>query len=593
MEWPPASDPPSFTAAVEAFFDSPGREPDAGPLGGLLARLEELRKGDQPAAWDKALELLADASRDQKWREPIEKSGLLKYYLENLGPAALPTASSKQLLRAVGNGVADRDESRAVVLPFLDKIISCLQDPALTPVAISVLYNTCLGYEPAQKEAAGLRLDRHLCRLLSDESQNESQVIELLAWVSDNLSEDVLAESEDCLNAIMQYFPACEEWEDFKGLIAAASVYLQDSTIQNKILRSDGLTQITRMLKLKTDQLDLLQQAMDEEDKKDFQEDLRITTGLVMNTIAAITASDDFAVFYNLTSPLIREQGTWLSSPSPILQTCACITLGNIAVSDAINIAMVHDQSYHLPTLAILRSPAAERTLLYLAAGFLRHLAQPAANVDAVAAADALPTLTALLARRETELDFEVAAVLRRLVNHSFATAAALARDADALAALLAAARQTKTGFEVGRLLIAICRQLRAREKAAGGGGGSAATEEPWRGLLALADATRPLLLMVRQEQVPALASEAWFGFGLVAGAAGGARRVADAFAEEEDWAVVRDAVTKGEEGSPNRENARAAVHLVAAGLEEGDPLKGRFERLVRESREGVAVVEG
>lgn len=84
--------------------------------------------------------------RPAKWREPIEQSGILKHYLENLDAASLPPASSKQLLRAIGNGVADRDESRAVVLAFLDKIMSCLQTPALLPVAISVLYNTCLGY---------------------------------------------------------------------------------------------------------------------------------------------------------------------------------------------------------------------------------------------------------------------------------------------------------------------------------------------------------------------------------------------------------------------------------------------------------------
>ncbi|KAF4306922.1 hypothetical protein GTA08_BOTSDO05633 [Botryosphaeria dothidea] len=585
MEWPSASQPLSLIKAAKAFFDSPDQEPALEALEGLTARLEELRKGDQPKLWDRLLELLADASRDQKWREPIEKSGLLKYHLENLDPATLPATSSKQLLRAIGNGVADRDESRAVVLPFLDKIISCLQNPALAPVAISVLYNTCLGYEPAQKEAAGLRLDRQLCHHLSNETANVSQVIELLAWVSDNLSEDALSESADCLDAIMQYFPSCEEWEDFKNLIASASVYLQDSIIQSKILHSDGLTKITQMLKLKTEQLPLLQLTLDEEEKNDFLEDLRITTGIVMNTIASITALDDFTRLYDLSSPLIQEQGAWLPASSPILQTCACITLGNIAVSDEINISMVHQHRYHLPTLAILSaSPTPDRTLLYLAAGFLRHLAQPAANVEAVSSAGAIPTLAALLSRRETELDFEIAAVLRRLVNHSSANAATLAKDTDTVAKLLVAAKQSKTGFEVGRLLIAIARKLHERQSSS-----SDDTEMPelWRSLVSHEEVMRPLLLMVRQDQVPALAAEGWFGFGLFAGTNEGARKVADMFADEDDWKVLREAVTKGEEGGANTKNALTAVHLVARGMdEEGE--KAKWEALAKEGRDGM-----
>ncbi|KKY21203.1 putative gtp binding protein [Diplodia seriata] len=586
MDWPAADDPLSLIGAVKAFLDSPDQEPSRQSLEPLLARLDELRRGDQPELWDRLIELLADACRDPKWREPIEQSGILKYYLESLDAASLPTASSKQLLRAVGNGVADRDESRAVVLPFLDKIMSCLQNPALLPVAVSVLYNTCLGYDPAQKEAAGLRLDRQLCRHLADDPPNVSQLIELLAWVSDKLSDDVLAESEDCLSAIMQSLSSCEEWEDFKHLIAAASVYLQDGSIQSKILHSDGMSQITALLKQKTDQLDQLQASMDDDEKKDFLEDLRIATGLVMNAIAAITASDDFTRLYTLSSPLIREQGAWLSSPSPILRTCACITLGNIAVSDAVNVDMVHEHSHHLPTLRILQT-ATDRTELYLAAGFLRHLAQPAANVEPVTQATPppLPTLVALLDRKEPELDFEAAAVLRRLVNNSRATAAELAKDDTTLDKLLTAAKQTKTGFEVGRLLIAVCRKLRERQHdPAEPDAVKADTERCWASLLAHDELLRPLVLMVRQEQVPALASEAWFGLGLlVAAPTAGVRKVADAFAEDEDnWNALRKAATTGDRESADRKNVMTTVNLVAQLLDEGEE-KQRWSELLKE----------
>ncbi|OJD39781.1 gtp binding protein [Diplodia corticola] len=586
MEWPAADNAPALAKAVKAFFDSPGQEPSAQSLERLLPRLQAVRRGDQPELWDKLIESLADACRDPTWREPIERAGLLKYCLESLDAAELPVDSSKQLLRAIGNGVADRDESRAVVLPFLDKIMSCLQNPALLPVAISVLYNTCLGYDPAQKEAAGLRLDRQLCRHLSDDPPNVSQLIELLAWVSDKLSDDVLGESEDCLNATIQYLSSCEEWEDFKHLIAAASVYLQDSSVQAKVLHSDGMSQITTLLKQKTDQLDQLQASMRDDEKKGFLEDLRIATGLVMNAIAAITASDDFTRLYTLSSPLIREQGAWLSSPSPILRTCACITLGNIAVSDAVNIDMVHEHSHHLPTLRILAT-STDRTELYLAAGFLRHLAQPAANVEPVTAAQPLPTLAALLDRKEPELDFEAAAVLRRLVNNSRATAVALAQDTPTLDKLLTAAKQTKTGFEVGRLLIAICRRLSERQSdeqaAAAAAAAADSTDRCWTSLLAHDELLRPLVLMVRQEQVPALASEAWFGLGLVvASSPAGARKVVDAFEDEDNWNALRAAVTTGDAGGADRKNVVTTVNVVAQSLEEGAE-KQRWVELAKE----------
>lgn len=66
MEWPSASQPLSLIKAAKAFFDSPDQEPAPEALEGLTARLEELRKGDQPELWDRLLELLADASRDRE-----------------------------------------------------------------------------------------------------------------------------------------------------------------------------------------------------------------------------------------------------------------------------------------------------------------------------------------------------------------------------------------------------------------------------------------------------------------------------------------------------------------------------------------------
>ncbi|KAF2144943.1 uncharacterized protein K452DRAFT_356293 [Aplosporella prunicola CBS 121167] len=554
MEWPPASSPAAVVAALQTFLATPPTGNPVEPLELLCDRLEELGKSDL-AAWARAFELLADACRKSSWREPVEQSGLLKYYLEKLDHATLPTEVSKQLLRAVGNAVADRDESRAVVLPCLEKVVSCLQDRTLMPMAISVLYNVSLGYEPAYKEAAGLRLDRQLCRLLSVDSPVHSQSIELLSLVSDQLTETVLSDSEDCLTEILAAISACDDWDDYKNLQAAASVYLQDESIRQKTLQSDGLQQIARTL-LKADELAGAQrQDLDsDEARKEFENEMRLTTGLVLNEVAKITADDAFNQRNSLASPFILEQGRWLQqrSDSPGLQTCACITLGNLAVSDAVCTAMVHEHAYHVPLIELFATattdPAAatdDRTLLFLAAGFLRHLAQPRANAAPVAAAGAVPAVARLLARKQPELDLEVAAILRRLVNDSFENAGAVIRHGDdaseltppstntsptttpnaatsppnaLIPALLSTTSQTKTAFEVGRLLVSLCRELRKAPP-----GASAETQELWARLLRWPGVTTPLALMARQEQVPALRSEALFGFSLMAASREGA----------------------------------------------------------------------
>ncbi|KAK7538604.1 uncharacterized protein J3D65DRAFT_336216 [Phyllosticta citribraziliensis] len=576
MEWPSGAKPLSFKKALVSYLEDPEQPKDINDLRSLPVRLEELR-GEEPTAWDNALELLANTCRNPKWREPVEKSGLLHYYLDNLDPDALPATSSTQLLRAIGNGVADRDESRSVTLPFLKNIAACLRKETLQTVALSVLYNTCLGYQPAQKEAAGLRLDRDLTKLLDDDNPMVSQVCELLAWITNELPEDGLEGSEDCLEAIIRYTASCEEWEDFKSIIAAASVYLQDPTIQKKLLLSDGFEQIISLLKKKTDQLAVLKHSMSEEEHKSFEEDLRIATGLVMNNLATITASDDFPRKYSLESRLIAEQGEWLAEGHPILQTCACILLGNLAISDETNIKMVQEMQWHIPTINILKTRS-DRTLLFLAAGYLRHLAQPKENVETVSDADAIPVCAALLSQKQPELDFEIAAIFRRLTNHSFNNTAKLVHHEEAMEKLLAATSATRTAFEVGRLLVVMSRRLREAE----GARRQQETTELWDRLFSHRDIVKPLLLMVKQEQVPVLAAEAWFGLGLMAADQQGARIIADAFRDEEAFAQLESALTG--ENEANKGNSSTLVHLLAPHAED-DELKAKFEGLAKQSQ--------
>ena len=164
-----------------------------------------------------------------------------------------------------------------------------------------------------------------------------------------------------------------------------------------------------------------------------------------------------------------------------------------------------------------------------------------------------------------------------------------LAKDGATLGKLLVATKQTKTGFEVGRLLIAIFRKLRERQHdPAEDDTAKADVEQCWTSLLTHNELLRPLELMVRQEQVPALASEAWFGLGLVASSPAGARKVADVFKDEDNWKALRNAATTGDRESADRKNVMTTVHVVARSLEGEE--KQRWEEMAKECWDGSAL---
>ncbi|KAF2086787.1 hypothetical protein K490DRAFT_66564 [Saccharata proteae CBS 121410] len=520
------------------------------------------------------------------WREPVEKSGLLKYCLEKLDRPDITSESLVELLRAIGNGVADRDTSRDIALPYLSKIIEKLNN---SDVAISVLYNIGLDYEQGQKEFAAKRLDRTILQYLVPDSGSRSrkltqgtpaasQALEILAWTADKLQPDVLPDSEECIQKLLHLIHQCESWDDFRNLSAASS-YLQDREIQKQCTKQHTLSRILEIIP-KAGQLASLDERnedYDEEDRKEMAEELQMVTNLILHEVSNITSLDEFSEQYTLQDPLVQQQCEWLRSSSTAKQTCACIILGNLAIVDDVCIQMVQEYKLHIPLIAMINNNS-DRSVLYLAAGFFRHLSQPRENSSVLSSAHATPAAMSLLSQKSPELDFEAAAILRRLVNDSYSSSQTLIAGDGYVQSLLLTTHASKTAIEVGRLIVALFRTLSKEAKSQ-----KETVEELWARLLEHEELTKPLTLMVQQDQMETLKAEGWLGFGLMARSGKeGAQKAVDAFVSEDRFELLGRAALEGDEKGAEKGNALALVSLMLPNAV-NTVMEGKLQSLLEE----------
>jgi hypothetical protein len=117
------------------------------------------------------------------------------------------------------------------------------------------------------------------------------------------------------------------------------------------------------------------------EDTQQSDETTVLLLSQLINSISSLSATDAFAQNFDVRSPVIERLRAKMKyptdkSPSAV---CACVMLGNLAMSDEVCIDMVSIMELHLPLRDMLLFDSYS-ALLYAALGFLRHLAFPEAN---------------------------------------------------------------------------------------------------------------------------------------------------------------------------------------------------------------------
>ncbi|RDW66446.1 hypothetical protein BP6252_10081 [Coleophoma cylindrospora] len=496
---------------------------------------------------DLMAEKLADGSRDPKWRIPLGDSGILNFFLEILYAHTLRHTLKIHVLRLIGNSCADTDENRARVVSsnYLPSIILQLQDTNLLPFAIPVLYNIIIDYEPAQLQASNSYLSKSLVELIS--SPRFSNSTAFLGYVCKILDLLITQSTEpefapDNTAIVLLRIAADRErpadMEDFVALVNSAVAYLKHEKFQKAffvygsldIARSILVDSYTRFDSTPSFGLS----APDQDDAKILSE-MRSGLNQVLSDVSALP---EFAVAVPVISPFASSLRRWLSSPQLQLQVCACIMLGNIARSDAACEEFVHTCQVHKPLITVLENTS-DSQLLHATLGFLKNLALPAKNKEALGEAglmEALPRLWAMDTLQQ--IQYSSISLARVLVTGCFENirrvAQRLSDDPDSpanmrshMSLLIALFNRTDVEpikMEITRMFAAICRVVNTFQ----GRTPEQMTNIRKKFFLMHPDIGRPLSFMVSQTKWPIVRSEGWFVFALMARYPEGAECISD-----------------------------------------------------------------
>jgi hypothetical protein len=326
--------------------------------------------------------------------------------------------------------------------------------------------------------------------------------------------------------------------DDFIALANTAVAYLQHEKFQKALIVQGAVDTTLAVLVDSYTRFDshpsIGSSEPDEDDAKALSQ-MRSNLNQVLSDISALP---EFKEAYPVISPLTSSLRRWLLSPQLQLQVCACIMLGNLARSDAACEEFVHTSQVHKPLISVL-AEANDSQLLHAALGFLKNLALPLQNKEALGAAglfDVMPRLWALdtlqqiqfssisLARQLTVGTFEnVRKICKRLSDDSDSPA----NTRTYLSLLTALFERTDVApikMEISRLITSVCRVFNSYT--------GRTPEEMERIRIKFfkmhPDVGRPLSFMVSQEKWPVVRSEGWFVFALMARFPEGAQCISD-----------------------------------------------------------------
>jgi hypothetical protein len=286
--------------------------------------------------------------------------------------------------------------------------------------------------DPAKAAAASLRLDATISRELFLKTIPEEALdyaVDLLTWTTGKLTAEQLKDEYSLetfaglLKVALQY-----NEEHYHEYVAILVHYLQDPNFQSNVATPKFVDDLVILM------LDLESRLTAEDNEAVFQE-LAITKteetaqseettvlllSQLINSISSISATDAFAQNFVVRSPVIeriRAKMKYPTDKSPST-VCACVMLGNLAMSDEVCIDMVSIMQLHLPLRDMLLFDS-HSALLYAALGFLRHLAFPEVNRSVLGDAGVIEACHAFIVAKgeDPAVRGEIAALVGKLVT--------------------------------------------------------------------------------------------------------------------------------------------------------------------------------
>ncbi|WEW59391.1 hypothetical protein PRK78_004862 [Emydomyces testavorans] len=474
-------------------------------------------------------EILANGSRDSKWRLPYGKTGVLDLYLRIIATRDVEDDILLHALRLIGNSCADTDENRRQVVNgnYTLPIMRLFNNPALAHVAIPVIYNICVDFvEPAQKQVAGNRIAYPILRLLANGSIKGNSLLNYAYELVEIASEQAQAmdqTSEDSLSMIITLASNSDiALHHFTSIVNSLAAYLQRDKFQQICILQQRVEPVLSILFRSYEMAD-------DEASSDDKQALSTCRLKLNHALSDLSALPMYSRTYPLSSAVTKTLISWLKTSKDHLLICACVMLGNLAREDAVCESMVENFQVHISLIAILNG-GASNTVLHSALAFLKNLSIAGKNREHLGAAGIIKTLSKLWgAETVPQLQFMAASLTRQVVLSSVGNITRLLEvlspdpnsPANArtylslLLSLFAKTDSPPTRTEIGRTIAAICRvllRLNANSEA------SNATETLVKRLFSLhEEVARPIGAMIVQSEWPIVRSEGWFALALMA----------------------------------------------------------------------------
>ncbi|PNY26395.1 Uncharacterized protein TCAP_03676 [Tolypocladium capitatum] len=319
------------------------------------------------------------------WRLPFGESGILEFFLGVLTEDGLSQGLRVHSLRLVGNSCADTDENRARVVQDnrLASVTRHLQNESLIPFTIPVLYNILVDFEPAQLLASQSRLSSKLVALLSSPVLSKYAAIvpyfcKVLALLISQEGEASVADPStvSILLNLATNSPAKEDLDDVISLIGVAVAYLANEGLQSILITEHHMGLFMEAFYLAHAGFEVHQT-----EDADTATQLKQLRASLLATLADLSANDVFSSHYPLSSPVPQSFLAWIQGAHPLLQSAACLALGNLSRSDETSIALVEKDAVHVHLIRLLSDSAVgDPQLLHSALSFLKNLAIPIQN---------------------------------------------------------------------------------------------------------------------------------------------------------------------------------------------------------------------
>ncbi|CAN9082178.1 unnamed protein product [Alternaria alternata] len=536
-------------------------------LTGYVHKLDAFASSGDNEAIEKTLQLFGTAVGGRKrWQAPFRDSGILAYALRGLSTVRHEDPIAKQYLRVIGNSVADNDTNRELAVRELQAIAGCLPSPELRLTTLAVLFNLCNDFEPAKAAAATIRLDATICTFLVLDRIPEAALdyaTDLLNWTTSNLTDDQFKDEvsletfKSLLNVALQY-----DEDHHLEYVAILVHYLQDPEFQQRIATPKLLDDLVTLMlefeaRLEPEDIDAVFEELATSKNADTvtsDEAQVLLLAQLIGLLSAASATDVFAQNFNVRSPVIERleaklRAPWDSAyPSTI---CACVMVGNLAMSDEVCIDMVKIMELHIRLILILKK-SHKPALLYAAAGFMRHLTFPEANRALLADAGLMEACCRMLVLDDPSVRGEAAAMLCKLVTGNFYNIekvmyetvgpdteaidpdvsadtvifSHIVEQALAPAKPLPSTTMKNPMIELGRTIVAMLRYL-------GRPNAEKDVEAVQIQILQVPQIARPIAQLVRQRFYPEARSEGLLGLGLLAQTLEGAAAIAEEIKED------------------------------------------------------------